>query len=109
MIGTLTKGVEWKLDRTPKGGVLKLVRAGEIQTQGSVVFSERFGLFLVTSFRHPHWRMDIADLEVALEILWSWRTGYQSDHHALCECDDCEERRSRRFRPTEDDDFREGG
>lgn len=90
LITALPKTTEWKLDRTPNGGALKRIKNGEIQTLGSVAYSERFGLFLVTSFRYPHYRVEVEELEVAVDILWSWRTGYASDHHILCECEDCE-------------------
>lgn len=80
--------------RTPNGGVLKRIKNGKIESKGHVIYSERFGLFVVSN---PHYRVEVNDLGLALEILWTWRTNDLSSHHNLCECDGCDLLKRRRF------------
>lgn len=96
MITPPPKTVEWKIDATwkidqkPDGCVLKKIQKDRLITTGSAVFNGQF--FVVRSGKLY---AEAADLNIALDILWSWRTGQR--HHVLCACDDCEMRKSRRF------------
>ncbi|HMR01784.1 MAG TPA: hypothetical protein PKA43_00270 [Candidatus Competibacter phosphatis] len=92
---------EWKLDRTPDGGVLKKVEGETVTPVAWIYFSDRHQCYYLLG-RSREAKCD--DLELALDILWSWRSGY---HHPLCECDMCirrKEREERMFTTILEDD-----
>lgn len=97
MITPPPRTVEWKIDHTPNGCVLKKIEADAVTATGSAVFNGQF--FVVKS---GNLYAEAVDLNMALDILWSWRTGQR--HHILCECDDCEMRKSHRFSSEEEID-----
>lgn len=97
MITPPPKTVEWKIDHTPNGCVLKKIQEDKVIAKGTAKFNGE--LFVV---RSGNLYAEAANLNIALEILWSWRTG--QSHHILCDCDDCKMRKSRRFRLSSDDD-----
>ncbi|HMR01733.1 MAG TPA: hypothetical protein PKA43_00015 [Candidatus Competibacter phosphatis] len=79
--------VEWKLDRTPDGGILKKVEGETVTPVAWVYRDDRLQCYRLLGLGEE---AECDDLELAFDILWSWRSGY---HHPLCECDSCERRR----------------
>lgn len=96
MITAPPRVTEWKLDRTPNGGVLKEVIGDLITVKGHVYFCDRFNTYRISASSRD---MECNDLELALEILWTWRSGY---HHDACECWSCERKRERADMPRND-------
>lgn len=84
MITPPTNQVEWKIDRTDNGAVLKRIDGKRVDPKGWVTFDDRLQTYRVVG---PGNGQDADDLELAVEILWAWRTGR---HHPLCDCDCCD-------------------
>lgn len=84
MITPPTNQVEWKIDSAENGATLKRIEGERVYPKGRVVFDDRFDAYRVTWGRDGVQYAD--DLELAMEILWAWRTGR---HHPLCDCDCC--------------------